>query len=151
MGYVVSAQELIRQLRRFRHFSTKTPSPMLQRSLALFIRSGDYARQLRSYRSRVRAKYERFSEAVATNLPDLSEQLVVPQMSMWLRHPSGQDATMWADRARTRGVLFSAGELYYAAGTQPRREMLRVGLASIPEARIAAGVRALGMSADADA
>lgn len=61
------------------------------------------------YRSRVRAKYERFSEAVATNLPDLSEQLVVPQMSMWLRHPSGQDATMWADRARTRGVLVSAG------------------------------------------
>lgn len=150
MGYVVAAPELIAQLRRFRHYATKAPSPMLQRSLALFIRSGDYARQLRSYRVRARSKFDRFAEAVGEYLPEFADQLTVPQMNMWLRIPGGGDACdagdagQWAQRARTRGVLVTPGSLYYAPGTVARTDELRVGLASIPEARIAAGVRELG-------
>lgn len=143
MGYVVAAPELIAALRRFRHFSTKTPSPMLQRSLALFVRSGDYARQLRSYRLRVRSKYEQFREAVGTYLPDMAGQLVVPQMNMWMHDPQGADTADWSVRARGRGVLVSPGELYYAPGAVVRRDEVRVGLASIPEVRIATGVREL--------
>ncbi|MGO1264249.1 MAG: aminotransferase class I/II-fold pyridoxal phosphate-dependent enzyme, partial [Brevibacterium aurantiacum] len=150
MGYVVAAPELIAQLRRFRHYATKAPSPMLQRSLALFIRSGDYARQLRSYRVRARSKFDRFAEAVGEYLPEFANQLTVPQMNMWLRMPGGGDAgdgvdaAAWAQRARTRGVLVPPGSLYYAPGTAVSADALRVGLAYIPEARIAAGVRELG-------
>ncbi|MGP9723314.1 MocR-like pyridoxine biosynthesis transcription factor PdxR [Corynebacterium sp. AOP40-9SA-29] len=143
MGYVVAAPELISALRRFRHFTTKTPSPMLQRSLALFVRSGDYARQLRSYRLRVRSKYEQFREAVDTYLPDMAGQLVVPQMNLWMHDPDGGDTAPWATRARGRGVLVSPGELYYAPGRTVRHDEMRVGLASIPEVRIATGVREL--------
>lgn len=151
MGYVVAEPELIAQLRRFRHYATKAPSPMLQRSLALFIRSGDYARQLRGYRVRARSKFDHFAEAVGEYLPDFVDQLTVPQMNIWLRMPGGghadpdaRDAAAWAQRARSRGVLVTPGSLYYAPGTVARTDELRVGLASIPEARIAAGVRALG-------
>lgn len=151
MGYVVAEPELIAQLRRFRHYATKAPSPMLQRSLALFIRSGDYARQLRGYRVRARSKFDHFAEAVGEYLPEFADQLTVPQMNMWLRmpgsghaDPDARDAAAWAQRARSRGVLVTPGSLYYAPGTVARTDELRVGLASIPEARIAAGVRALG-------
>jgi GntR family transcriptional regulator/MocR family aminotransferase len=41
-------------------------------------------------------------------------------------------------------VLVTPGSLYYAPGTVARTDELRVGLASIPEMRIAAGVRELG-------
>ncbi|AGP30991.1 GntR family transcriptional regulator [Corynebacterium terpenotabidum Y-11] len=150
MGYVVAEPELIAQLRRFRHYATKAPSPMLQRSLALFIRSGDYARQLRGYRVRARSKFDHFAEAVGEHLPEFADQLTVPQMNMWLRMPGGgdagdgEDAAAWAQRARSRGVLVTPGALYYAPGTVARTDELRVGLASIPEMRIAAGVRELG-------
>lgn len=153
MGYVVAAPELIAQLRRFRHYATKAPSPMLQRSLALFIRSGDYARQLRSYRVRARSKFDRFAEAVGEYLPEFANQLAVPQMNLWLRMPDagdaweGGDAGAWAQQARSRGVLVTPGSLYYAPGTVARTDELRVGLASIPEARISAGVRELGGAA----
>ena len=153
MGYVVAEPELIAQLRRFRHYATKAPSPMLQRSLALFIRSGDYARQLRGYRVRARSKFDHFAEAVGEYLPEFADQLAVPQMNMWLRmpgsghaDPDARDAAAWAQRARSRGVLVTPGALYYAPGTVARTDELRVGLASIPEARIVAGVRELGMS-----
>ncbi|WP_417287708.1 PLP-dependent aminotransferase family protein [Corynebacterium variabile] len=154
MGYVVAVPELIAQLRSFRHYATKAPSPMLQRSLALFIRSGDYARQLRSYRVKSRAKFTRFAEAVGEYLPEFADQLTVPQMNMWLRMPERLDggaapeavvgAEEWSQHARARGVLVTPGSMYYAPGTTVRDDELRVGLASIPEARIAAGVRALG-------
>lgn len=147
MGYVVAEPELIAQLRRFRHYATKAPSPMLQRSLALFIRSGDYARQLRGYRVRARSKFDHFAEAVGEYLPGFADQLTVPQMNMWLRMPGGEgagdgeDAAAWSQRARSRGVLVTPGSLYYAPGTEARTDELRVGLASIPEARTATGVR----------
>lgn len=142
LGYIVAAPDLVAHLRRLRHFSTKAPSPMLQRALALFIRSGDYARQLRSYRVRARSKFTLFREAVGEHLPEYSGQLAVPQMNTWLR-TDGSDATAWAHRARSRGVLVTPGEMYYAPGTPSRRDELRIGLASIPEARIGRGVAEL--------
>lgn len=152
MGYIVGAPELIAQLRRFRHYATKAPSPLLQRTLALFIRSGDYARQLRRYRVRARSKFDRFAEAVGRYMPEYADQLVVPRMNLWLRMADGvgedaedvANAAAWARRARGRGVLVTPGSLYYAPGTVARTDELRVGLASIPEVRIAGGVQALG-------
>ena len=73
-------------------------------------------------------------------------------MNLWLRMVGGvgedaadaADAAAWAQRARGRGVLVTPGSLYYAPGTVARTDELRVGLASIPEVRIAGGVQALG-------
>lgn len=143
LGYIVGAADLIADLRRFRHYSTKAPSPMLQRSLAVFIRSGDYSRQLRSYRVRARSKFERLRESMDRFLPHMSDQLVVPQMNTWLRTVGGEDTSDWARRARERGVVVTPGKIFYAPGTSHRHDQLRVGLASIPEARISRGIEEL--------
>ena len=146
IGYVVGHPQLIAQLRRFRYFATKTPSPMMQRALALFIRSGDYSRQLRSYRVRAQSKFERFAQCLSAELPECAPDLLGPRMNVWLPVPGApQRATgsRWAEYARSRGVLITPGALYYAPeGTIPDTAV-RIGLASIPTARIPTGVRAL--------
>ena len=101
---------------------------------------------------RARSKFDHFAEAVGEYLPEFADQLAVPQMNMWLRmpgsghaDPDARDAAAWAQRARSRGVLVTPGSLYYAPGTVARTDELRVGLASIPEARIVAEFRHLSL------
>lgn len=159
IGFVVGHPELIDQLRRFRYFATKTPSPMMQRALALFIRSGDYARQLRSYRVRAQSKFEQFAQCLTRELPEFSNVLPGPRMNVWLPIPVEEHSLgglhkptgrQWAERARQRGALITPGSWYYAPeGAVPDTE-IRVGLASIPTARIGAGVRVLAEAYRAD-
>lgn len=142
IGYVVADPRLIEQLRRARHYSTKAPSPMIQRTLALFLESGDHDVQLRRHRVALRGKWEATIEALERHFPWELTDVPTGGLGFWLTGPDGYSATALARRARARGVLVSPGGLHHF--TAPRRdESIRLGIASIPQARIELGIRLL--------
>ena len=142
MGYVVAEPALIQELRRLRYLSNKHPSGVDQRTLALFIASGDYQRALRDHRLALKRKWETVSESLATWFPWPVEHLPTGGRSFWLSGPDGYDATALAVRARARGVLVLPGAAYHLQSPAPRNQ-LRLGFNAIPQARIEAGIRIL--------
>ena len=62
-------------------------------------------------------------------------------MSLWVSLPPGFDAGELLIHARERGILFVPGRYFYLQHPQPNT--LRLGFASVDEARIARGIQTL--------
>jgi GntR family transcriptional regulator/MocR family aminotransferase len=142
LGYVVADPELIAELRDQRRYSTKHPSGHLQRSLALFINSGDFHRALRQHRVLLKRKWQTLDTALREHLPWPPAVTSAGGLSFWITGPADFDATAMALRAREMGVLVSPGEGYYLR-TNPPRNSFRLGLNAVPQVRIVPGVQLL--------
>ncbi|MFT4083437.1 MAG: PLP-dependent aminotransferase family protein [Nocardioides sp.] len=141
-GFVVAAPSLIAAMRERRFHETKHPSGHLQRTLALFITSGDYHQQLRRHRLELRRKWETLGDALDRYLPGMMSGRPTGGLSYWLTGPDDLDGRLVADLARARGVLVSPGSSYYLSKDAPRNS-LRVGFNAIAQARIRPGVARL--------
>ncbi|GAA2093812.1 PLP-dependent aminotransferase family protein [Streptomyces albiaxialis] len=142
LGYLVASRELVRELRDIRRYSVRHPSGHTQRALALFIRSGEYHRGVRRYRTRLMRKWEAACAAVNAHLPWHSSP-PPGGVSLWMTGPPGLDGRRLAELAQRRGVLIEPGDLYFL-GDDPPRNHFRIGLAAPQLAAIDPGVRILG-------
>ncbi|MFT4294080.1 MAG: PLP-dependent aminotransferase family protein [Micropruina sp.] len=142
LGYVVADAELIEQLRHARYLSIKHPSGVEQRTLALFIASGDFARQVARQRAALRAKWEVATEILGSDFPWPDQVLPGGGAGLWLTGPAGYDTTALLDRARRRGVLFQPGEGFFLDAPAPTHH-LRLGLSAIPLDRVRPGMQRL--------
>lgn len=142
LGYVVADAELIGQLRHARYLSIKHPSGVEQRTLALFIASGDFARQVSRQRAALRAKWEIAGELLSNELPWPDQVLPSGGAGLWLTGPPGYDTTALFDRARRRGVLFQPGAGFFLDTPAPANQ-LRLGLSAIPLDRVRPGLQRL--------
>lgn len=145
LGYVVADPMLIAELRDRRRYTTKHPAGHLQRSLALFIESGDFHRALRQHRVSLQRKWQTLDAALQEHLPWPVRQTSAGGLSFWVSGPEDFDASAMTVRARERGVLVSAGESYYLRPGAPRNSF-RVGFNAIAQARIQPGVRLLAQA-----
>lgn len=141
LGYLVGSRELIRELRDIRRYSVRHPSGHTQRALALFIRSGEYHRAVRRYRTRLMRKWEAACAAADTYLWRCSPP--PGGVSLWMTGPDGLDGRRLAQLAQQRGVLIEPGDLYFL-GERPPRNHFRIGLAAPQLAMIDPGIALLG-------
>ncbi|GII99802.1 hypothetical protein Slu03_21800 [Sediminihabitans luteus] len=139
LGFLVADAALVRELRDRRYHQTKHPSGHLQRTLGLFVASGDYHRQLMRHRLDLRRKWETLGAALDAHVPWPVGEHPTGGLSYWLTGPEGFDGTVAARLARRHGVLVSPGAAYHLTPDPPRTS-LRVGFNAIPQARIVPGV-----------
>ncbi|WP_298133164.1 PLP-dependent aminotransferase family protein [Micropruina sp.] len=142
LGYVVADAELIAQLRHARYLSSKHPSGVEQRTLALFIASGDFARQVSRQRAALRAKWEVAAEVLGSRFPWPDQAHPTGGAGLWLTGPPGYDTTALLERARLRGVLFQPGAGFFLDDPAPANQ-LRLGLSAIPLDRVRPGLQRL--------
>lgn len=142
LGYVVAEAPLIRELRDRRYYSSKHPSGHMQRSLGLFVSSGEFHRALRQHRVSLKRKWETLDGALRDHLPWPLPAAPAGGLSFWIAGPPDFNATAMSARARERRVLISPGASYYLQPDPPRNSF-RVGFNSIPQVRIPAGVQLL--------
>ena len=147
LGYVVAEAPLIRELRDRRYYSSKHPAGHMQRSLGIFISTGEFHRALRQHRLGLKRKWETLDAALSEHLPWSVPDAPAGGLSFWITGPAGFDATDMTARARKRGVLVSPGASYYLQPDPPLNSF-RVGFNSIPQARIPAGIQLLAEAID---
>lgn len=141
IGFIVADAGLIDHLRDLRRYQLRHPPGILQRTLALLIESGDYARSVRRVRNAYKAKWESITDSVEAFLP-LS---VAPQtggVTMWIEGPQNLDSVTLAEHAVDRGIVIEPGEACFLADPAPRN-YFRLGYSSIPLERIPEGVERL--------
>ncbi|MCU1642268.1 MAG: PLP-dependent aminotransferase family protein [Nocardia sp.] len=144
IGYIVADAPVIAALRAERHHRTKHLPGLIQRSLALFIESGEFHKVLRAHRRRLAHNWELMTAAMARHLPEADAQTLPPGgVSIWYAGPETLDAALVTARAARRGVLVADGSRYFFPGTGTRN-CLRLGFASIAAPAIDPGIALLG-------
>jgi GntR family transcriptional regulator/MocR family aminotransferase len=142
LGYLVTAPELVEDLRRRRRYSVRHPSGHIQRAMALLIASGQYHRTVRRRRTQLAQRWATLRDALEDELP-WKVEAPPGGVSIWLPGPPGLDCVQLAAAALSRGVVVERGDVYF---TQPERHRnhLRLGFAAITPTAIPPGVRILG-------
>lgn len=141
MGYLVAEAPLIEHLRDLRRYMIRHPPGILQRALALMIESGDYSRSVRRVRKRLKAKWERMTEAVSTHLP-WTVDLPPGGVSVWLGGPETLDARSVTGTALARGVVVEPGDVCFLADPPPVNYM-KLGFSAVHLDAIDPGIKIL--------
>ncbi|MGF6600356.1 GntR family transcriptional regulator/MocR family aminotransferase [Paraburkholderia sp. GAS448] len=142
MGYMVGPTEFIKEARAMRRLMMRHPPTNNQRALALFLSLGHHEALIRKLILVYRARAQVLVDSLRDHLPNMS--FVPPRggSSLWLNAPPEVDMSRIAMRARTRGILFDAGETFFSR-TPPPKSYFRLGYSSMPTVRIAEGIRVL--------
>lgn len=142
LGYLVAPPEFIEEARAVRRLVLRHPPANNQRALALFLSLGHHdaliRRLVRSYSGRAQA----LADALARRLPEVSFRVPTGGSALWARAPSNVDMRRVRELAATRGVLFDAGDVFYASSSAPSNRF-RLGYSSIGADRIDAGIAVL--------
>ena len=142
LGFVVGAPELIEELRLRSRYSVRHPSGQMQRALALFIQSGQYARHVRRVKKHFKRKWEVCVDAASTHFTWREHTFPPGGMSLWVHGPDDVDAADLAVAAEGDGVLIEPGTVCFLRRPAPRNRF-RLGFAAIDIDAIEPGVRAL--------
>lgn len=144
IGYIVADPPVIAALRAERHHRTKHLPGHIQRSLALFVMSGDYHKVLRSHRRRLKQNWEIITESINKYMPRVETPSFPPGgVSVWYTGPEDLDAAELTERAVLQGILVADGSRYFFPGTGSRN-CLRLGFGSIDQNSIEPGIALLG-------
>ena len=142
LGYLVSAPQLIAELRSQRRYRVRHAAGHTQRAMALLIASGQYHRTVRRRRTNLARRWTALREALNEHL---SWPVDAPPggVSIWLPGPPELDCVELAARALTKGVVIERGDIYF---TDPasNRNHVRLGFAALAPEAIEPGVAILG-------
>jgi GntR family transcriptional regulator/MocR family aminotransferase len=142
LGFLVGHPKLVNAVReRIRLSVRQVPSP-LQRAMALFIQSGDYARALARQRAELHRRWDIARNSVGEELPCVSE-FPPGGSSLWLQTTGEVDWRDVLEPAAERGILLQHPAHHWAT-IRPPLTSLRLGFAAIPTDRLAPGIRELG-------
>mgnify|MGYP003365110430 CR=1 FL=1 len=142
IGYVVAPKRVIEELRVLRRLELRHPPLNNQRILASFIALGHYRAHMNRLGAIMLARARAMDSALADHLPTCHAVRAQGATSAWVELPPDVDATALVPHARREGVLIEAGDVFFAHKGRGTRHM-RLGFTSIPEERIAAGIRRL--------
>lgn len=141
LGFIVADAGLIDHLRDLRRYQIRHPPGVLQRTVALLIESGDYARSVRRVRNAYKAKWETITEAIENFMP-LSVATQTGGVTLWIEGPEKLNSVTLAEHALDQGIVIEPGEACFLADPAPRN-YFRLGYSSIPYENISEGVEQL--------
>jgi GntR family transcriptional regulator / MocR family aminotransferase len=142
LGYLVGSEPFIRQARALRASVLRHPPGHIQRTAAYFLSLGHYDAQIRRTANTLHRRRQAVEDAVAQNELEIAGRGVYGGSSLWMRAPESIDTEKLAQQLMARGVLIEPGKAFFG-GTNRPRNYYRLAYSSIPEARIAAGLREL--------
>ena len=142
LGYIVAAEEFIREARALRGLLLRHPPGHIQRTAANFLSLGYYDAQVnRMARAYRRRRVEMESALVEHGL------LTAPLesrggSSIWLRAPEGIDTTELAEDLLQDGVVIEPGRVFFGPNDDDRSHY-RLSYSSIQSTQIREGIRLL--------
>ena len=120
-----------------------TTSPLLQAGLALFLREGSYDRHLRRVVKELATRLECAERALTKHLPEGSSfSRSEGGFLIWVTLPDAIDSSALLAEAKSAGVVYAPGELFYPDGR--RSSSLRISVAQTSVSEIERGIRILG-------
>lgn len=143
LGVVVAPAEIIRELRKLRSLMAGPAPRAAQRLGALLISLGHHDTAAAKARRAIGGRLTALRDALNYYLPRLV--LIDPKLSgasIWVTGPPGLDATLLAKEAATRGVLIEPAKRFFH-DQRNGANAFRMGVSSLPLARIRAGVAEL--------
>jgi len=142
VGYLVAPLPLVREVRRRRRLVDIQGDGLLDAALAELFEDGEMQRHFNRTRRVYHARRDFLVDLLRRRLGETLE-LTVPSggMAVWARVDPAIDVEAWAERARTRGLLFRTGRLF----TLDRAPIpfVRLGFAKLDESELLAATKAL--------
>lgn len=143
MGYVVASPEIIRQLVVMRQAQDMCSPPLMQRALAVFLEQGWWHSHLRRMLPRYRERRDALLRAMERHFP-MGVTWTRPRggFSSWVSLPPGLSVSELYLSAVGRGMAFTPGQVFSAAGEEVPH--LRLCFGAEPPERLAEAVATLG-------
>jgi GntR family transcriptional regulator/MocR family aminotransferase len=144
LGWLVGPEAFIREARALRATVMRHPPGHIQRTVAHFLTLGHYDALV----NRMKQTYQRRRQVMDAAIHDCGLDVALPGgfggSSFWMRAPQGMTTDVLALRLRPQGVLIEPGRAFFGpdstAENAPDRHY-RLAYSSIPEGRIAEGIR----------
>ncbi len=114
IGFIVADRNVARELRSIRRYELRNISGHEQRSLALFIRDGGYAKLVRSLRRLSKERWSSCQSLLKEILPDWAAYPSMGGSNLWVAAPKGLDTTRLARILRREGVIIEPGCVFFA-------------------------------------
>lgn len=146
LGYLVGAEDFIREARALRGMMIRHCPPVLQMTAAQFIRLGHYDARLTRLKSLYRRRLEILDAAIARHMPYARIQPDTVGSMRLVSLPVASAAEVETRAAREGVLLDSTGPCYGQRGARPA--LIRIGITAIGEARIEPGIKALAAVVD---
>jgi 2-aminoadipate transaminase len=148
LGCVVGPPAFLAALEQARGGVDICASPLAQQAAARFIAGGELDPHLRRLTELFRERRDAMLDALSRHLGDLGAEWSRPEggMFVWVRLPSGTDATRLLDVAMDEGVSFVPGSVFSAHDRH--RDALRLCFTGVRAEQIATGVERLRAALD---
>ncbi|MEO0496499.1 MAG: PLP-dependent aminotransferase family protein [Pseudomonadota bacterium] len=146
MGFVAAPAPVIRELRAMRRLILRHPPGNNQRVVALFLAQGGHDALIKRLHKVYLRRWEAMNLALADHFPGWSRSPAFGGSSFWLQGPDGFDAHQLAADVEADGVLIEPGDIFWS-DPQSHSSSFRLGFSSIPEERIAEGIKLLAKAA----
>jgi GntR family transcriptional regulator / MocR family aminotransferase len=143
-GLVFAEGPVLAMLGGLKRLTDLATSNAIQRTLHGYVSVGRYEAHLRRSRRVYAKRRDAMARAVKRSLPP-GTTFDIPSggLFLWVRLSEGHSATEVLVRARTRGVSFASGRLFFADGEEGDRFM-RLNFAAFTTEEIERGVSELG-------
>ncbi|MEO1038643.1 MAG: PLP-dependent aminotransferase family protein [Pseudomonadota bacterium] len=143
LGFMVADPPVIAAARRLRDLTTRRPSPNNQRAAAFFLALGHYDSMVRRLSAICEERLMALRDALNHYRPlSIDVAPVRGGTCYWVRGPDGLQVDALVEAARARGVLIEPAGVYFNSPDEARG-VFRLGVTSLPAARIREGVAQL--------
>lgn len=144
LGYLVAAAPFLAAAHGLRSVAMRHPPGITQRTAAHFLALGHFNAHVARLRKAYAARRDLMTRALASTPFEIAGAAPGGGASFWMRAPPGRDSVELARRARERGVLIEAGDVFFMGGAPT--PYFRMAYSAIPTGRIEEGVRRLADS-----
>ncbi|NDW01903.1 PLP-dependent aminotransferase family protein [Salipiger sp. PrR002] len=146
IAFVVAHADVIAAIRGCRRYQIRNLSGHEQRTLAHFISSGGYERQIRSLRRIAKRRWQSCNRLVSKHLPGWQMPPSSGGLNLWIKAPGDLDTTELAARLRRRRVAIEPGRVFFH-DPERGRSFIKLGFLLMDEERQEAGLKILAQTA----
>lgn len=147
VGFLIADGPIFEALQTQKVVTDLTTSPLIQQVLNQYMTLGRYQTHLHRSIRLYRKRRDILADALKKHLPQVEFQIPQGGLFLWLRLPEEKNSITFLERARSEGVEFSPGSLFFANPEEGTR-FIRLNFATNDEERILTGVQRLAKAFD---
>ena len=142
LGYLVAPRKFIREARALRRLMLRHPPSNNQFIIAEFLKRGYHDALITKLSQTLQERWSLLGDMLKQYFPGNSCPPTFGGSAFWVEGPDNLDAGQLAQRAARHGILFEAGEVFFANHPAPRN-FFRLGFSSIRTSKIEQGLEKL--------